>query len=134
MCRIYPVRDTRLTTVNLPFTLLLNGHSLRSSEKPHYNLSEVKSLVNEGRVEINKDARKDADDCFGWKQDKIIKAIQRLRLSDFYKKEPKYDTLQTIMVDYYKARNMMGEQVYIHFRIDEDENGKLLVICSFKRI
>ena len=38
------------------------------------------------------------------------------------------------MVDYYKAWNMMGEQVYIHFRIDDKEDGQFLVICSFKRI
>ena len=123
-----------MTFVNHAATVKMNGRSRTPGLKPHYPLTTVRTLLNEGRVEVQERARQSAFACFGWRQDDILKAFKRLRLSDFYKTEPKYDSQQEVMVDYYKARNLMGEKVYIHFRVDRRGDGDILVICSFKRI
>ena len=123
-----------MTDVNLSPKVQMNGRSQNPNQKPHYHLSTVRELVNEGRVEIQERARQNAMACFGWRKDDILRAFKRLRLVDFYKTEPKYDSLQGVMVDYYKAQNLMGEKVYIHFRVDRRCDGNILVICSFKRI
>lgn len=112
----------------------MNSRSLNPTKKSHYPLSLVKRLASEGRMEIRQQARQDAVACFGWRQDDILKVFKRLRTSDFYKTEPKYDSQHGVMVDYYKARNLMGERVYTHFRVDKRCDGDFLVICSFKRI
>lgn len=112
----------------------MNRRPHSSHQKPHYKLSLVKKLATEGFVEINKNARTTANNDFGWKREQIIQALKRLRVSDFHKTEPKYDSQQRVMVDYYKALNIMDEQVYTHFRIEKRENREYLIICSFKRI
>lgn len=54
----------------------------------------------------------------------------QLQADDFYKSEVnRHDN--TIWIDYYKADDLLGQSVYIHFRIDEKTDK--VVIESFKR-
>lgn len=97
--------------------------------QPYYGLKKVKLLVSNNRCKINQKARSSASKCFGWKQSDILKALLKLQPKHFYKSDFKYDN-PSIHVDYYKARGLMGENVYIHFRIEDD----FLIICSFKEV
>lgn len=103
-------------------------------DKPYYSLAQVRQLAQqEGGCLINEKARRTALADFGWGIDEIKRAVSLLKVSDFYKSEFKYDNPKItahIYVDTYKAKNLLGERVYTHFRI---EDGKL-VICSFKEI
>jgi len=78
---------------------------------------------------IHERARKNAKQDFGWHRQDIKNAILKLQRKHFHKSTSKYDNPK-IYVDYYKAYGLVGEDVYIHFRI---ENNRL-IICSFKRI
>jgi len=64
-------------------------------------------------------ARKTAKEDFGWRQEDIKKAITKLKTTHYHKTAAKYDN-PSIHVDYYKARNLMGENIYIHFRIENE--------------
>ena len=100
-----------------------------SRTKPYYSLAKVKKLAVSGSCVINAKARETARNDFGWDQRDIKKAVSRLQHKHFYKSASKYDNPE-VYVDYYKAANLMGENVYIHFRIEDDR----LIICSFKEI
>jgi len=128
------IENNRLTNVNLALYNRNEKPFTKLTKMSHYPLKLVKSLAASGSVAIRSKALKTAEADFGWKRDDIIRAFKRLSARDFYKTAPKYDSSPAVMVDYYKAWNMMGEQVYIHFRIDDKEDGQFLVICSFKRI
>lgn len=95
----------------------------------YYSLRIVKNLVTDGHYEITTGARKTAKDCFGWYEEDILKAIMKLQRKHFHKSYNKYDN-PSVYVDYYKAFGLIGENVYIHFRIEDDT----LYICSFKEI
>lgn len=102
--------------------------------KPTYDLSEVQQLVKLGAFDLNFIARKTAKDHFGWKKATVGKAMLKLKKSrtprgHFYKSAPRYDNPR-VWVDYYKAPNLMGEDVYIHFRVENDR----VIICSFKKL
>ncbi len=97
-------------------------------DKPYYSLKLVRKLVVDNCF-INTKARNTARNDFGWNQNDIQKAILKLRNIHFYKSNTKYDN-PSIYVDYYKAKDLMGENVYIHFRIEDE----VLIICSFKEI
>lgn len=97
--------------------------------KPYYSLAKVKKLATSGPCTINVKARETARNDFGWDQRDIKKAISKLQHKHFHKSDTKYDT-PGVYVDYYKAGNLMGERVYIHFRIENN----CLIICSFKEI
>ena len=99
--------------------------------KAHYPLKEVKALVRRGSWRINQNARDGAYKSFGWGVHEIRSAILALNqcnfdISDWSRHKP------GVMIDYYKARNLKGENVYTHFYIDRDE--VIVVINSFKRI
>jgi hypothetical protein len=96
---------------------------------PYYSLNKVRQLASTGKCIINTKARKTARDDFGWSQSDVKKAISKLQVKHFYKSDTKYDN-PGVYVDYYKANGLMGENVYIHFRIEDD----CLIICSFKEI
>ncbi len=98
-------------------------------DKPYYSLKRVRQLTVSDSLIINMKARNTARNDFGWNHDDIKKAILQLKNMHFYKSSTKYDD-PSIYVDYYKAKGLMGENVYIHFRIEEDT----IVICSFKEI
>ena len=97
--------------------------------KPYYSLARVRKLAVSGECYVKGKARATAQNDFGWDQVDIKKAISKLQHKHFYKSDTKYDN-PGIYVDYYKAKNLMGENVYIHFRIEDDR----LIICSFKEI
>jgi hypothetical protein len=95
-----------------------------------YSLKQVKRLIQtDGGFRIRNQAKDTAFKHFSWRTDKIKKAFLKLQPKHFYKRGVKYDN-PGIAVDYYKAYGLMGEDVYIHFRIEEG----VLIICSFKRI
>ena len=96
--------------------------------KPFYSLTEVKQLLKEGNVAIRENARNTAFVDFGWTANDIIAAIQKLKVSHFYKSEPS-DLIENCMIDYYKAE-LNEESVYMHFYVRENR----LVINSFKRL
>ena len=97
--------------------------------KPYYSLAMVKELAGSGACIINAKARETARNDFGWDQGDIKKSISMLRHKHFYKSESRYDDPE-VYVDYYKAWGLMGENVYMHFRIEDNR----LIICSFKEI
>ena len=66
---------------------------------------------------------------FGWTANDIIAAIQKLKISHFYKSEPS-DLIENCMIDYYKASELNKEAIYIHFYVRENR----LVINSFKKL
>lgn len=101
--------------------------------KPYYSLREVRDLVSSGQYSIRTKARATAKKDFGWGTEEIVQAIKKLQVKHYHKTAPKYDQ-PTVQVDYYKAHALLDENIYIHFRIEECHSGKMLVICSFKRI
>lgn len=103
----------------------------RRRPKPFYQLSEIKDLVRRRKVFIRKNALDGARAAFGWGPADILDALAKLQLKHFYKSDvSRID--KRIVLDYYKARRLKGEQVYTHFYIAES-SGKLIV-NSFKEI
>ena len=92
-------------------------------------MRKVRDIVRNGKCIINANARLTAKTDFGWNQADIKKAFSKLQQKHFCKSATKYDN-PSIYVDYYKAYQLMGENVYIHFRVEDE----CLVICSFKEI
>lgn len=78
---------------------------------------------------MTEEALYSAEDAFGWNLEDIKNALMRLMPKHWYKSEPRYDNPE-IWVDYYRARNIMGENIYTHFYVEED----ILVIDSFKEL
>ena len=104
---------------------------IRVHPKPYYDLGLVKSLVRVGKVLLRENALDGARDAFGWNSNDIYVALLALELKHFYKKEESLHD-RKIILDFYKARGLKGENVYTHFYIN-DETGKL-VVNSFKEI
>ena len=104
-----------------------------SSERPRpfYDLGEVRQLIHDEKVFLRGNAQDEAREAFGWDSLDILSALTRLQLKHFYKSDvSRFDSL--VVIDYYKAHGLKGENVYTHFYID-DETG-YLVINSFKEI
>jgi len=97
--------------------------------KPFYPLAEVKQLAKAGNVAIRGNARNTALVDFGWTANDIIAAIQKLKVSHFYKSVQSV-LIENCMIDYYKASELNKESVYMHFYVRENR----LVINSFKKI
>jgi len=83
----------------------------------------------EGLCDITDDAIRGAYTSFGWGIADIRKAILKLQQKHFYKTAKHFGNPK-IYVDYYKARGLMGENVYIHLHVYDG----CLVIESFKEI
>lgn len=67
---------------------------------------------------------------FGWEVEDILDAIEKLRNRHFYKSDIGIrDANKTI--DFYKARKLKSEDVYIHFHVENDDT---LVVESFKAL
>lgn len=103
----------------------------RAKRDPFYSLPEVKKLVRDGAVLIRRNALDGARDAFGWNSDDILDALRRLQVKHFHKSAVSRINPQRVL-DFYKARRLKGENVYIHFYVDDD-TGKL-IINSFKEI
>jgi hypothetical protein len=100
-----------------------------SRSKPFYSLSEVKQLTRKGAVSFRVNALESARIDFGWKADDMVAAIQQLKHSHFFKSEPSR-MIQNCMIDSYKAPDLRGESVYLHFYVVKGR----LIINSFKKL
>lgn len=99
-------------------------------DQPYYSLKTIKRLIQDEQCHfIEARAVASAEKCFSWDREQIRKAILRLLPKHYHKTDPKYDNPK-MLVDYYKAWGLLGENVYIHLRIEDEK----LIICSFKRI
>jgi Motility quorum-sensing regulator, toxin of MqsA len=99
-------------------------------DQPYHSLKTIKRLIqNEQSHLIEARAIASAEKCFSWGREQIREAILRLSSRHYYKTDPKYDNPK-MFVDYYKAWGLLGENVYIHLRIEDEK----LIICSFKDI
>ena len=99
-------------------------------QESFYLLYEVKELVSQGKVLIAPNALSTALRDFGWETGDILDALSKLQRKHYYKTD-RFEKDIMIELDYYKARPLKGENVYIHFYIDPDDN--MLIINSFKR-
>ena len=106
------------------------GHAYART-KPFYSLGKVKKLVETGRVLIRGKVLNDARNDFGWETSDILDALKKLQHKHFYKPGESNFTPK-IPFDFYKARNLKGENIYTHFYIDNDIN--MLIVDSFKEI
>ncbi|BDD87984.1 type II toxin-antitoxin system MqsR family toxin [Desulfofustis limnaeus] len=97
--------------------------------QPYYSIKTVRKCIDNGNFFVEPKARETAKNHFGWLQDQILAAMKELRPKHFHKSDKKFDD-PYVYVDYYKARGLRGEDVYVHFRIEDG----YLIICSFKRI
>lgn len=97
-------------------------------DKPYYSKKQIINCIENRKIQLEPDARQRAKDDFGWKLDDIKKALKKLSPNNCYKSEQRFEN-PGIWVDYYRA-DVMGEQIYTHFYIDE--TGQL-IIDSFKK-
>jgi hypothetical protein len=95
---------------------------------PTYPLKKVRLLIDEDKVVIRENALQSALADFGWKVDDILKALKKLQPRHFCKSEKSMVKNPEVTIDFYKADDIMGEDVYTHFYIDEGT----LIINSFK--
>jgi len=105
----------------------------RNIKKPSYPLKEIKRLIREEPVIINEDAQNDAYYDFKWKPEDIKKCILKFNDKYHFWKTEKHGKYPGVMMDYYKAYNIMdGFNVYTHFYISPQTG--FLTISSFKEI
>jgi hypothetical protein len=98
-------------------------------DKAYYSKKRIRDLISLGNVQITEQARMSAQADFGWDVDDICNAIWDLPIKSCYKSETRFDNPQ-IWVDYCRAYDLKGENVYTHFYVDSDN----LIIDSFKEI
>ena len=96
---------------------------------PAYSKNQLRDLLQNDHYLVSKGAKKTALDDFGWRDRDIKKAILALRKKDFHKTTENWDN-PSIKVDYYRAKGLMGENVYTHFHVEDGE----LIISSFKEL
>jgi hypothetical protein len=76
-------------------------------------------------------AYQDAWKDFGWDTEDIVDALNKLENKHYHKTDSS-NIRPEVMMDFYRASGLKGENVYIHFYVDPD-SGKL-VINSLKRM
>ena len=103
--------------------------SRSTSKKPAYSLSRLRELLQNDFYFVTDIARETAKQDFGWRDEDIKQAILSLKKKHFYKTEDHFED-PSIKVDFYKARGLMGVNIYTHFHVEDGE----LIISSFKRI
>jgi len=103
----------------------------RFASPGHIPLSQVRQLKHRGKFLIRLNAFQDAWNDFGWEKKDIVDALNKLQNNHYHKTD--FSRFKPgIMIDFYHARGLKGENVYIHFYVDPD-SGKL-VINSLKRM
>jgi len=107
------------------------GDRIHGRTGPYYSLGIAKGLVKTGNVRIRHEAQESARKDFGWELPDMLDALKKLQPKHFHKPGESYFTPK-IPFDFYKAYNLKGEDVYIHFYIDNEAD--LLMIDSFKKI
>jgi len=105
----------------------------RSDKRPKafYELGEVRKLVVTGAVLLRNNALEGAREAFGWDSTDILAALAALQPKHFHKSDVLRSD-RSVVVDYYKAFRLRGENVYTHFYVN-DKIGKL-VVNSFKEV
>lgn len=103
----------------------------KEKPKPAYDLDEVKEKVRKGNVFLHQKALDGARESFGWGEQEIRDAVLNLEAKHFYKSET-FSTNAWLVLDVYKARGVLNEDVYAHFYIDDEID--MLIINSFKEI
>lgn len=97
--------------------------------KAYYSKKQIRNLILQNNVQITEQARSTAQESFGWDIDDICSAILELPIKNCYKSETRFDNPQ-IWVDYYRAYDLKGENVYTHFYVDSNN----LIIDSLKEV
>jgi hypothetical protein len=98
---------------------------------PYLSLREVRRLVRERRVLVWRKALDSARQDFGWGMMDVLEAVCCLGKKHFSKTEP-CRVVKGAMVDYFKARGLRGEDVYVHLYIDPD--SRMVNVQSGKRL
>jgi len=105
------------------------GRHKRRERDPYYPLQEVRLRIKMRKVQVTGTAYSCALQDFGWGEKDILDAVGRLKLKHFYKTEEcRADPGQ--MVDYYKAKGLIGETVYLHFYIDITTDELVIQSCK----
>ncbi len=101
----------------------------KTRNKPYYSLNKVKNAVKKREYNIDPEAQDNAYDDFGWATEDIERAFLKLQVKHFASSK-KHFSDPDIWVDHYRAKGLMGENVYMHFHFEEE----ILIIQSFKRM
>lgn len=101
----------------------------RTRNKAYHSLNRVRSAIKRMEYIIEQEAQDNAVNYFGWSIEDIERAFLKLQAKHFSHSK-KHFTNPSIWVDHYRAKNLMGEDVYTHFHFEEE----ILVIQSLKRI
>ena len=98
-------------------------------DKPYYSKKQIYNFIKSGKLYVTETARNSARDFLGWSLKDIEKALLALSQKSCYKSEPRFNN-PSIWVDYYRAKNILGENVYTHFYVEDG----MLIVDSFKEI
>jgi len=118
-----------LTDVNVDGKAMSKTKRFDPGGGSYYGIKKIHRYIKEEKVFIPPGALRDAKNCFEWTSENILEAILKLQSQHCKKKVPFNGDLN-IPVEHYKARNIMGEDIYTHLHIDPDDD--VLVIGSFK--
>jgi len=96
---------------------------------PYYSKRQIRNFINADKLSVTPSARNSARDSFGWSLEDIEKALLALPQGSCYKSCSRFGD-PSIFVDYYRAIDLLGENVYTHFYVDDG----VLIVDSFKEI
>ena len=97
--------------------------------RPYYSKRQIRNLIISGKLFVTGLALSSARESFGWSIEDIEKALLALPQKCCYHSESRYDD-PGIFVDYYRANDILGENVYTHFYVEDG----VLIVDSFKEI
>ncbi len=98
-------------------------------DKPYYSKKQIRNFIVSGKLHVTESARNSARNFFGWSLEDIKRALLALSQKSCYKSESRFNN-PCIWVDYYRAKNILGENVYTHFYVEDG----VLIVDSFKEI
>ena len=104
---------------------------LHEAKCPNLPIKKLRWFVAQDRVDIRSDARQDASRDFHWRRADILRALRRLRSDDCYNTR-RHDFIPEAWVDYYRARDVYGEDIYTHFYVHPE--SVRLVVNSFHKL
>lgn len=100
-----------------------------SRTKPFYSKKKIINFINDNKIVVTKNALTTANDCFGWGIEDIKIALKSLKVNHWYDGKGRFNNPK-IIVDYYRAYDLRGENVYTHFYFEDE----MLIVDSFKEI
>lgn len=93
---------------------------------PEYDLNQVRALISSDDYFITGKALHNAQKCFGFFENDIVKTFRQLR-PKHYEKTTEHDHQPNINIDHYIIK--LGQfEIYTHFHVENNE----LAIISFK--